>query len=144
MANSRARTSSVLLRAADQISMSLLWCFSIDFRISLLLISSFFLHLIRTNSPVKVTIPISCPGEATVATISPILKVNFQYCDKTLFFHFKTNFNTVKWCLSTRCFIFANRKQLIYCYRCRKSHYFTTLWWATIRSWTTCTCHNFI
>jgi hypothetical protein len=28
--------------------------------------------------------------------MSPILSVNFQYCDRTLFFRFETNFNTVK------------------------------------------------
>jgi hypothetical protein len=72
-------------------------------------------------------------------------KVNFSVLRKTLFFRFKTNFNTSGACPPLgKLMIESQSKQLIYCsYRCRSPIIFTTLWWATIRSWTTCTCHNF-
>src|SRR5690606_20577159 len=81
MANSRARTfiGSSRSRAADQISISFCEAFRYTLWISFPFgLTPFFFIWILTSSPVRVTIPMSCPGEASVATMSPILKESFS------------------------------------------------------------------
>ena len=91
IANSLAFTfiGSSFSRASTQISISR--CDALRYTLVISGLSSltfFFFICTLTNSPVRVTIPISCPGEASVATISPILKVSFSVFLKNSFLPF--------------------------------------------------------